>query len=48
MAVEVIGWQWAFAFLALGPAAGITSIRRLVGHRRLRSAATTKKSGDPT
>ncbi len=47
VAIEVIGWQWAFAFLALGPAAGITSIRRLVRHRRLASAATTTKSGDP-
>jgi MFS family permease len=28
--VHVIGWRWAFAVLALGPAFGIGSIRRLV------------------
>jgi MFS family permease len=27
--VDVVEWRWAFAFLALGPAAGIWSIRRL-------------------
>jgi MFS family permease len=27
--VEVIGWQWAFAALAVGPMLGIASIRRL-------------------
>jgi MFS family permease len=27
--VEAVGWRWAFAFLAAGPAAGIGSIRRL-------------------
>ena len=27
--VEAVAWRWAFAFLALGPAAGIWSIRRL-------------------
>ena len=32
-----VGWQWAFAFLALGPAAGIASIRALM---RLRQRAT--------
>ena len=25
-----VGWRWAFLFLALGPVAGIASIRRLV------------------
>jgi hypothetical protein len=34
--VGAIGWRWAFAVLALGPALGIASIRRLV---RLRRAA---------
>jgi MFS family permease len=29
-----IGWQWAFAMLAFGPAAGIASIRRLVALKR--------------
>lgn len=29
VAVGVVGWSWAFAILALGPAAGILSIRRL-------------------
>jgi hypothetical protein len=27
--VDVLGWRWAFPVLALGPAAGIWSIRRL-------------------
>lgn len=30
--VEVVEWRWAFTFLALGPLAGITSIRRLLRH----------------
>jgi len=34
---NVVGWQWAFAILALGPVAGIASVRRLV---RLRPAAS--------
>ena len=38
--VDVVDWRWAFAFLALGPAAGIASIRRLV--RRGRSPAPTR------
>jgi MFS family permease len=29
MVVDALEWRWAFAFLALGPAAGIWSIRRL-------------------
>ncbi|HUF30929.1 MAG TPA: MFS transporter [Gemmatimonadaceae bacterium] len=29
-----VGWQWAFAFLAVGPLLGIASIRRLVMARR--------------
>ncbi|HEX6575690.1 MAG TPA: MFS transporter [Gemmatimonadaceae bacterium] len=32
------GWQWAFAFLALGPAAGIASVRALT---RLRASPDT-------
>lgn len=32
-----VGWQWAFAVLALGPALGIWSIRRLV-HLKARSS----------
>ena len=31
---EALGWRWAFAFLALGPAAGIASIRRLTAARK--------------
>lgn len=27
--VRVMGWPWAFALLAVGPALGIVSIRRL-------------------
>jgi MFS family permease len=34
--VETIGWRWAFPILALGPAAGVASIRRLVRLRRNR------------
>ena len=39
LAVQYIGWTWGFAFLALGPAAGIASIRRLVRLHTLPSAA---------
>ena len=28
--VETVGWQWAFPLLAVGPAAGIAAIRRLL------------------
>jgi MFS family permease len=31
---ERVGWQFAFAFLALGPAAGIAAIRKLARIRR--------------
>jgi hypothetical protein len=37
--VDAVDWRWAFAFLALGPAAGITSIRRLVRVQRVHSTA---------
>jgi hypothetical protein len=37
--VEAIDWRWAFAFLALGPAAGIGSIRRLRAVQRVHSMA---------
>ncbi|MSR21243.1 MAG: MFS transporter [Gemmatimonadetes bacterium] len=36
--VAAVEWRWAFAFLALGPAVGIGSIRRLVVLQRLHSA----------
>ncbi len=36
--VEIVAWDWAFAGLALGPAAGIASIRRLSRSRSLPSA----------
>lgn len=39
VAVDSVGWSWAFALLALGPAAGIASIRRLSRIRRVPSAA---------
>jgi MFS family permease len=32
--VGVVGWRWAFPALALGPAAGIAAIRRLLRTRR--------------
>ncbi len=38
--VDVVEWRWAFALLALGPAAGIASIRRLVRGGALSSAMT--------
>jgi MFS family permease len=34
--VAVVGWRWAFPVLALGPAFGIASIRRLVTFRAAR------------
>jgi MFS family permease len=37
--VAAVEWRWAFAFLALGPAAGIWSIRRLRSVQRLHSEA---------
>jgi hypothetical protein len=30
--VELVGWRWAFAGLALGPACGIVAIRRWQQH----------------
>jgi MFS family permease len=35
--VDAGDWRWGFAFLALGPAVGIWSIRRLMGVQRLDS-----------
>jgi len=32
--VEWVGWPWAFPMLALGPAAGIVAIRRLIALKR--------------
>jgi len=37
----VVGWQWAFPVLALGPLAGIAAIRRLAAERRRHAAAAT-------
>ena len=34
--VQLVGWPWAFAALAVGPAVGIASIRRLTAAPRLR------------
>jgi MFS family permease len=34
--VDVTGWRWAFPMLALGPAFGVLSIRRLVRVRQVR------------
>lgn len=39
LAVDAVGWRWAFVFLALGPAAGIASIRRLSRLRAIPSPA---------
>jgi hypothetical protein len=30
---QLVGWRWAFAMLALGPAVGIAAIQRLVRSR---------------
>lgn len=40
-AVQVVGWRWAFAVLALGPVFGIAAIRRLVRIRRREVAGAT-------
>jgi sugar phosphate permease len=32
--VAAVGWEWAFPILAVGPVAGIASIRRLAATRR--------------
>ena len=37
--VARVGWQWAFPVLAVGPALGIVSIRRLVSLRRRATAS---------
>lgn len=37
LTVDLVGWRWAFAFLAIGPMAGIVSIRRLVRLRTVPS-----------
>ena len=49
------GWQWVFAFLAFGPAAGIASIRALTRLRRgamplhaREATASTERSPSPT
>jgi predicted MFS family arabinose efflux permease len=34
---DLVGWRWSFAILALGPALGITSIRRLTGTESVRA-----------
>ena len=36
---HAVGWRWAFAFLALGPAVGIAAIRRLAQSAGNRSAS---------
>jgi MFS family permease len=32
--VAAVGWEWAFAALAVGPALGIAAMRRLLARRR--------------
>jgi MFS family permease len=36
---EMVGWRWAFAVLALGPAAGIWAISRLAGSKPARAGS---------
>ncbi|MEQ1857380.1 MAG: MFS transporter [Longimicrobiales bacterium] len=43
--VEMVDWRWAFAALALGPAAGIGSIRRLRVVQGLHSAGRPSRGG---
>jgi len=45
--VDVVDWRWGFAFLALGPAVGIWSIRRLMGLERLDSPDRTDEASAP-
>jgi MFS family permease len=45
VAERVVGWQWAFAVLALGPLAGIAAMRRL---RRLRALVGKASEGGAT
>jgi MFS family permease len=40
-------WQWAFAILSLGPAAGIAAVRRLVRIRARARQATPSIAGSP-
>jgi MFS family permease len=40
--VEVVGWQWAFPLLAVGPAAGIAAIRRLLTLKALQGSGNMK------
>jgi MFS family permease len=40
--VDAVGWQWAFPVLAVGPAAGIAAIRRLLTLKRQLSANNIK------
>ena len=37
--VAALGWRWAFPVLAVGPALGIASVRRLAPSRRAQAAA---------
>ena len=39
--VAILGWRWALVMLALGPVAGIASIRRLVSYRAVLRKGTT-------
>jgi len=38
--VQVMGWQWSFAALSIGPALGIAAIARLAARSRLRTDST--------
>jgi MFS family permease len=45
--VDAVEWRWAFAFLALGPAAGIWSIRRLKAVQGIDSKARVARRPAP-
>ena len=40
--VDTVGWQWAFPLLAVGPAAGIAAIRRLLTLKALQGSGNMK------
>ena len=45
--VEAVGWQWAFPLFAVGPAAGIAAIRRLLTLKRRLAADTIHSDSAP-
>jgi MFS family permease len=46
-AVDAVGWAWAFPILAVGPAAGIAAIRRLLTLKERQGARTIRSDSAP-